>query len=200
MGRSELQQIVSKIAEPEEGLLFLGIVGALTGYYDDKSVASVFDELAKWKGIPKDLAPTMEGWETVVSLLGGQLASTEFNSTVDKYTQLGQESMTEGLRHTDKETVVAALNGMADQYHGEQKSGLTVYVGRDASWIAAAAEWLFDLKIEFRSKDNRVLYSNSKEDLVQFSIRFQPPGVPVDGVPIESIPLVLKERGGERQK
>lgn len=195
---SELPSVVSQIAESEEGLLFLGILGVLTEYYNNTSVATVFDELAKWKKVPEDLAPTAQSWKTVATLLGNRLGSDEFRSAVDRYTQLGQDSITHDLQHTDGFTVMVALNTMGDLSCGREKGTPTAYVGKDAGWLAAVAEWLFDLKIELRSQKSCVLFSNSGKEKPQFSFQFKPPGVPVDGLPLKSVPLVPRQKTEEK--
>ena len=191
---SDLSVIVAEIAKSEEGLLFLGVLGVLTEYYDDQSVSKVLHELGKWKKIPEDLATGVQGWEAIATLFGGKLDSEKFSSAISRYTQLGQHSTTQDLVHTDAFTVAASLNAMKDIVRGREKGVPTAYVGMDAGWVAAVAEWLFDLKIELRSKDDRILYSTGTDEKVQLSIQFKPPGIPVDGTPLENVPLVL--RGG----
>jgi len=184
--------LISNIAESEDGLLLLGITGVLTEHYDDESVGAIFIELAKWAKLPEDMAPTLQQWQTTVKSLDVKLGSVELSSAVEMYTKLGQGDAYDGLKHTDASAVAAALSMMALMIDGQHPKLGIASVGKDAGWFAAVAGWLYDLKFDLRSKDDRVLYS-SVEAEIQISIRFKDPGFPCDGIPIEDVPLVPRE-------
>lgn len=186
-------ELISEIAKSEEGLVLLGVIGVLTEYYNDASVATVLDEIAKWLEIPTDLRPSPQSWQSLTTLLARKFASAEFSTAVDKYTKLGEEETTKlDLPNTDGLGVAAGLCIMADIVRGRHPGGITTFVGKDSGWLAAVAEWLFGLRFELRAGREEMLYASEGGES-QMTIRFRGPGVPCDGIPLQNVPLVARK-------
>ena len=128
-----------------------------------------------------------------------------FAALVNKYTVLGNlDSKNPGrplINHHGAGGVVEILAAISR--HARDKTLWSqLVVGKDAGWAAAVSEWLFEVKFELRPslgeeriEGERLLYSNFGEgEKVQFVIRFNPPGIPVDREPIVDTPLKVKLR------
>jgi hypothetical protein len=190
-----LQKITGKLSATESGLNVLSIVGVVCEYYTGEAVVPVFNRLARFLRLPVDLMPSTEKWRSLSQLSNTSSKIDDFTRLVDRLTQLGQaEGMqTSGFQHIGGEDVAGVLYGMGELRRGDRKSR-TACMGKDAGWVAAVAEWLFDLKIVLKGQDARVLYTNCDAKNVQFDVRFQKPGVHVDGLPVLYDPLTVKGR------
>ena len=145
--------------------------------------------------LPINLRPLAEKWQTLSQFSASFADIDEFKVLVDKFTKLHQEDSIDAsdLHHAGGEIVARMLYKMDELRRGNQKR-LIAYAERDAGWVAAVAEWLFELKIVLKAQDNRVLYKNCEEEEIQFDIRFQRPELPADGLPVANEPLKVKER------
>jgi len=122
----KIQHDINAIASSPEGLSFLAILGVLTSYYDDPSVASVFEELAKEAKVPDDLKLGMKSWEEIVSCFVGQLDVSGFAGLEGRYTRLRPEVNDDTdeverkeLQHTSAGGVFEFLGFMRQLWGGE---------------------------------------------------------------------------------
>jgi len=198
----KIQHDINTIASSLEGLSFLAILGVLMSYYNDPSVASVFNVLAEEAKVPDDLMPGMKIWEEMASCFVGQLDVSEFAGLEGRYTRLRPERnentdevRRKELQHASAGGVIEFLNCMRRLSRGEDQhhSCIMMLAGLDAGWTAAVAEWLFEIKLDICAQGGKVLESNYKDGERALSIRFQEPGIPCDGVPIVSVPLVHRK-------
>jgi hypothetical protein len=200
-----LLKLVNNLAAYGNGISLLCICNILGKYYPADSIVKIFEELVKESNVPHDLVPTHDSWQTLIPLFESLQGPPTFGAMVDKYTALGnlEEEVAERpeLAHIGALGVVGHLMAMAHLVRGEQPWILAV-ASRDAGWVAAVAEWLFDLKIELRvsfreerAYGEKILYTNCEEGVkAKMVIRFNPPGVPVDREPIIETPLEVKGR------
>lgn len=186
-------KLIKLLASSEAGLRFLAVCSVLGNYYADESIPRVFAELAVESTVPRDLAPTIQEWETLKPLYLHLRGSPDFGELVDRYTELGVQvehtvsnmdriPRTKPLAHDGPFGVVSFLycisiiNKDPDAGGGEKidHPGIIALAGKDAGWGAAVAEWLFGLKIRLRMgppsripaesvASENLLYSNCAE-------------------------------------
>ncbi|KAB5586009.1 hypothetical protein GE09DRAFT_1210596 [Coniochaeta sp. 2T2.1] len=212
---ADIDKLIKTLASSEAGLAFLAICSVIASYYTLDSIPKIFSELATESAVPPDLVPTPQDWETLKPLYANLGGPPSFTALVDRYTNLYIDSsayQTRPLEHHGPKSVVIFLYCISliigDLAVGRtDRSGILVLAGKDAGWAAAAAEWLFGLKIRLRmGPPSRVpvhsvaseglLYSNCQEgERAQVTVCFAHPGVPVDGEPFVETPLGVRQRG-----
>lgn len=198
-----LLKVINELASSGSGLAFLCICNVFGNYYTSQSMEKIFEELVKEAGVPEDLVPTEEAWQSLYPLFNSFQGPPMFAALVEKYTALGNEepwaSARPEIRHMGALSIVSAFMAMSHLARGKQPWILAL-AGMDAGWKAAVAEWLFGLKIELRGsfqeerlRGERLIYTNCLSgEKTQMVIRFNPPGDPVDGEAILDMPLEVR--------
>ena len=198
-----LLKVINELASSGSGLAFLCICNVLGNHYTSQSMEKIFEELVKEAGVPEDLVPTEEAWQSLYPLFNSFQGPPMFTALVEKYTALGNEepwaSARPEIRHMGALSIVSAFMAMWHLARGKQP-WIIALAGMDAGWKAAVAEWLFGLKIELRGSfqeerlcGERLIYTNCLSgEKTQMVIRFNPPGVPVDGEAIVDMPLEVR--------
>ncbi|PMD29916.1 hypothetical protein L207DRAFT_642023 [Hyaloscypha variabilis F] len=197
-----LLKLTSELASTDSGLALFCICSVLGHYYPVESIVAIFAELVKEAGVPEDLVPSIQAWQSLGPLFASLGGPPMFTALADKCTALGNSAEAidrPKVEHLGALGVVFAFHSISLMVREEQ-GWLLFVVGKDAGWVSAVAEWLFGLKIELRGSfreesihGEEVLYSNCQDGMKpQLVIRFNPAGVPVDGEPIVTTPLEVK--------
>lgn len=189
--RPETSRNVRSLAASQVGYTLLGIIGALSEYYHDDTVASILKDLAESTGLSEELMPTKERWIGLIRLCCGSLSRSAFRMVLDKYKQLDQTDRQ--LQHASPVVVIEALLAMSRLCRTEEKH-LTLFAGKDAGCMAALAEWLFGLKLVVGTGGHAVIRSNcgNDEETTQLTVLFKDSGVPVEGHAMQVSPLTVK--------
>ncbi|KAE9371923.1 hypothetical protein N431DRAFT_426490 [Stipitochalara longipes BDJ] len=197
-----LLNLANDLVSSDVGVSLLCICNVLGNHYPVESVVAIFAEIVKEAGVPEDLVPSIQAWQSLKPLFESFEGPPLFTALVDKCTDLGNGAEAidrPEIKHLGALGVVFAFNSLSNLVRAEQEWLLFV-VGKDAGWVSAVAEWVFSLRIELRGsfREERIygekaLYSNCGGGMKpQAVIRFNPAGVPVDREPIVDTPLKVK--------
>jgi hypothetical protein len=167
----QILKLIHVLASSEPGLAFLGVCSVIGNYYTIESNVEIFSSLVIESAVPEDLVPTVQAWETLMPLFEGLQGPPSFGELVDSYTALGSQDLISDateyesaggreLQHGSAFSAVSALMSMSlvtkgTVYRGQGPRSriswlpdITSCGGMDVGWEAAAAEWIFGLKIE----------------------------------------------------
>ena len=158
------------------------IPGILLEYFDEKFSAQVFSELANNLATPQEMAPALYEWQRLMHACNGVLATNRFGVLVDDFVRLNPYNhVTEShacagtsaypRTHTSVQAVAKALELLARVSSG-QLNQVQLMGTDDIGWVAAVAEWLFDMRIKIGSASGQSLYSNCADKDVQVELVF----------------------------
>jgi hypothetical protein len=159
------------LVKTEEGSICLALCAALSEcYHRDVAVEVLLEIAASFVNVPGEYMPSSLEWKALVDMCSGTLSKASFPLRADHFMCLCRSLPSIGC--SEPESIAAALLGIAKLSRKDVHS-ITVTGGRDAGWIAALAEWLFDLSIIISQSDGTILYFNrNKSDDYQLSIIF----------------------------
>jgi hypothetical protein len=159
------------------------IPGILLEYFDEKFSARVCSQLASDLGTPQEMAPSLYQWERLMHACSGVLATNRFGVLVDQFVRLnpynhvvtshvaaGTSAHPRG--HTSPEAVAKALHLLAKLSSGKV-SQIQLIGTDDIGWLAAVAEWLFDMTVKINSATGKNLYCNCAEKDPQVELVFE---------------------------
>ena len=186
-----LQNIFKSLYESPTRIQFFGICLVLNRYYTPDSILTIFQKMAFHSSIPADLVPSISSLGTLTSLVTALQISPDFSPKL--WTSFN-ENPNPKLKHMSAEGMVETLITMGQLMRGELQRPILVFAGKDAGFLAAVGDWLFGLKIKLCGEDGKPeFFEHCIEGVpVRLSIRFQNPGVPVDGLPVLTTSLSVK--------
>ena len=109
------------------------------------------------------LTPSLQQWEALVKACAGTLSATPFGTVVDQMVMLVSQHRISNPRNGhsrhvgDPESVAAVLNALGRLSMGHLLT-LTISGGCDCGWIAAVANWFFEIPVEVRDIAGEVVY------------------------------------------
>jgi hypothetical protein len=159
------------------------IPGILLEYFDERFSAQVCSQLASDLGTPREMAPSLYQWQSLMHACNGVLATNRFGVLVDDFVRLNpynhvltsQFSAGTSARarcHTTPQAVAEALNLLAAVSSG-RLSQVQLVGTDDIGWVAAVAEWLFDMRVRIHSASRKILYCNCSEKDPQIDLVFE---------------------------
>ena len=164
-----LKHLVRSLSIIEEGGILVALCAALMSCYPEEFAADVLFELIGCHKAPEELAPSVLQWIGLLRACSGVLACTAFETRAEHYMQLDKSSnerlttyISQGSgQHscTDAISLAEAIFAIGQVSIGHMVS-MTIVGSADGGWLAACAEWLFDLNITISSADGELLYSN----------------------------------------
>ncbi len=154
------------------GFELTSLCGVLLEYYDEEFAARVFHELARMlddERLPANMRPPLRQWKTMVHACNGVFAATGFGVSVEDFNQMGSTKVSRIKRDASASprSIARILQGIGQVSLGRAKA-ITVSGGGDAGWVAAVAQWLFDLRVVVLSQSGVELYTNSETPDPQF--------------------------------
>lgn len=178
-----VRHLIRDLTSKEEGGVLVALCGALS-CYDEDVAAEILHEMVDLFNIQEKPAPSILQWKSLLKVCGGVLSTTEFPVKAEtlmqkhSYAQYLNSNATtvdpsSNLRgHASPESVAKALLAVGD-ISTKKLESMTVVGGADGGWLAAVAEWMFDLKVVIIATDGRECYSNCGiHDTVQLTVKF----------------------------
>ena len=172
MGPESIPHMLEKSVE---GLALLGLSAALSEVYVEEVAAEVLHELLLHLKPPHELTPSLPSWSKVVKGCAGTLAKTKFGIMAEMFMSFHpSETSLFPTRKADEhdenhdkwrsrshaKDIAKALLTLGEISCGKLQS-VTIVGGGDSGFLAAVAEWLFNMKIVIVGNDGKELYGNS---------------------------------------
>ncbi len=171
-----VRPIVQELATTEEGLACAAICSALLVSYDSFHAAAVLRELARQQSAPDNFCPSLSQWQALLSTCAGSITDSKFPRLVEGLARLldtrnnqnNSDPEPKGFFRLRKPThpsaLAKALVAIGDIASG-QLVGCTFQGGIDCAWIAAVAEFLYDLHVEVRDCNSSETLYRSLADI-----------------------------------
>ena len=158
------------ITRTEEGTMCLAICAALSECFYDQVAAEIIMEMVRTSRAPGELQPSILEWKRLLQASAGVYAKTSFSEFAEDLmrrhpTQRGLElehlSDDQRTRRgcSSPESIAEVLLSIAKISSGRLGS-ITVEGGADAGWLAAFAQWHFDLTVRIVCDSGTVLYES----------------------------------------
>lgn len=170
-----VKHLVKELGQTEEGQLCLTLCAAMTECYDTVVASEIILEMVKMTRAPSELLPAIFQWKSLLDTCAGTFSSSEFPQIAERYMALHeiqrrisyepvQGRISEQRGCSSPKSLAEALSAISQVTRGELES-ITIIGGPDAGWLAAFAEWFFELTvcITFAST-GRVLHSTGPPD------------------------------------
>lgn len=154
------RHLVHELALTEEGLTLVALCSAVQGTYGEMFGARVFRQLAIELKAPHELSPSLHQWRALISVCAGILCTGEFTKLLQSFIQYLSPREINAYKATEPEAIAKAIISLGNVAENRQNTH-NFFGGLDCSWIAAVAEWFFDLSVEIRNPDGNIIYRSS---------------------------------------
>ena len=152
-----IEHVIHILARTEEGAMCIALCGSLSEFYAKSTASEILIEMVKTKRAPEELRPSISEWSALLDACGGTFAASPLSTLAEKYMQLHPDHRMLGYNVenlaaskvrgcSSAESLATALIALAEVTRGDLAS-LTIIGGADAGWLAAFAEWFFELSI-----------------------------------------------------
>ena len=157
-----VKQVVTDLAETEEGLTLVALCAALSTTYDSLYGARVLRELCLFCKAPQSFSPAIRQWKILVELCAGILTSGHFTLVLDGIRRLvsprhNAPELEPNRCPTTYSALAEAILTIA-QVTAKKLASATFSGGLDCMWLAAVAEWVFSLDVVIYNSVGVMLY------------------------------------------
>ena len=157
-----VKQLVTDLAETEQGLTLVALCASLTTTYDSTYSARVLRELCVLQQAPQCFTPALRQWKGVVETCAGILGSSRFILILNGFRRLmsAQLDMPEPRCHqmpTTYTNLAAAILALASIAKNNLVN-TTFTGGLDCAWLAAFAEMILSLDVGIFNSSGLSLY------------------------------------------
>lgn len=156
-----IKDIVTDLADTEEGLTLVALCAALSTTYDSTFSAQVIRELCFRSKAPQSFTPALRQWKTVVELCAGILSSSRFVTLVNGFRRLicGHLRIPLDTRHPPT-TSIALAEAILTLAKISKRSlvNATISGALDCAWLAAFAEYILSLDVGVCDTDGDFFY------------------------------------------
>jgi hypothetical protein len=164
-----IKDVVTDLADTEEGLTLVALCAALSTTYDSTFAARVIRELCVLCKAPQPFTPAFHQWKSLVDLCTGMLTSAHFVVIANGFRRLisGHASHI-AERHTPTtHTALADAILTLARISKRNLISATFSGGVDCAWLAAFAEWILLLDVGLCDSNGNFLYrSRGRADSV----------------------------------
>ena len=167
----------------------LAIMIALSETFHESYSARVMWEMAQVAAGYQDITPHFRQWRNVIHSLNGAFSTTDFGVVVEDYIRLDPYNVITGLDASTAQipvhakTLGEALLELGKVSNGKEKQ-ITITGSAILGWLAAVADWLYDLRIAIFSNTGEHLHSTDPGKETQVLFVFEPtPGCRVSNKP-----------------
>ena len=155
-----------------EGLALLAISAALSEVYAEEVAAEVLNEVLLLQNPERETTPSLQSWSKIVKACAGTLAKTKFGIIAERLmhfhpsepslfpTKNVEEHDSRWRSRSHSRDIAKALLTLGQISRGELES-VTIVGGGDSGFLAAVAEWLFDMNISIVDNNEQELYRTS---------------------------------------
>ncbi|KAL8775643.1 MAG: hypothetical protein Q9209_000139 [Squamulea sp. 1 TL-2023] len=173
-----INHLIRSLVATEQGASCLALCGALSECYAGSVPAEMMAEMARYSQAPDALRPSVSQWSALIKACAGVFSCTAFPKRIQHFMTLCPtypEPRGEDRPISNPESVAEALWAIGKISRGELASVTVIGRIEAAAYLAAIAEWFFDLSLEIRDEGETLLYSTSLHHAanVQLSIIFQ---------------------------
>ncbi|KAF2447322.1 hypothetical protein P171DRAFT_430219 [Karstenula rhodostoma CBS 690.94] len=157
--------IVRTLGGHVDGLALVAISAALTEVYNESVAASVLKEILIYLDLQREATPLLQSWLKIVKACAGTLATTEFAVRAEDMmklhpTETSLPSATasdfhDSWRSRSKPQDIAKALVTLGEISRKKTESVIIVGGGDVGFLAAVAEWLFDMKIVILNSDGR---------------------------------------------
>ena len=155
-----IKDVVTDLADTEEGLSLVALCAALATTYDSMYAAMVIRELCVLCKAPQSFTPAIRQWKTLVDLCSGMFANAHFTLVANGFRRLISGHSNHLIaRHTPTtySALAEAILVLAKVSKGNLYNA-TFSGGIDCAWLAAFAEWILSLKVAICDPSGSLLY------------------------------------------
>lgn len=181
-----VDSIVRNLAATVEGGILVALCAAVTEAFHPDHGANIFWELVRSFSPPEKRAPSPMQWKALLNACAGTLAETGFPKLAEHYMQLHEECnrLTIGRAHRDTppslrgvsspDSLAEALLAIGKVSTGDLIS-VSIIGGADVGWLAAVAQWIFDLRVSIFDPDGEQLRAKSTHQHPQVRVYLAKP-------------------------
>ena len=190
-----IEDIVRIMARTDQGRICVAFCGALKECYSDDMAVEILLEMARLVNVDAQYMPSSQSWKELLAACAGTLASSKFPLLAEHYMQLPKNDHRLGAYHrfdcspgsvrscSSPKSIAEALFGLARITRSDMQA-VTFIGGNDLGWLAAVAQWFFDLRLVIYLADEQeeelchrncdtVLHQNCELDDAQVKFIFQ---------------------------
>jgi len=180
-----VRSFVRTLGKTNEGRSLLALSSTLSECYPQDFAAQVMHSITLKHDPPARLRPSVNEWLSVVRVCSGSFSATKFPLLAEGLMRLDPRSKRltpDGVSIFDQpvrgdpspESIAEAIIGIG-KVASKELNSMTIIGCAAAGWLAAVAEWLFDLTITIRNSDGSTLYATKGlYDDVQVLVIYQP--------------------------
>ena len=173
----------------EQAYEHLAVMITLSEAFHESYAARVMFEMAQIVAGHQDITPHFRQWKNVIHSLNGAFATADFGVVVEDYIRLDPYNVITGINASTAQipipakTVGEALISLGKLTVGKEKQ-LTIKGSAIIGFLAAVADYLYDLRIAVFSSDSTHLHSTDPGQETQVLFVFQEkPGCHVSNEP-----------------
>ena len=145
-----IKDIVTDLADTEEGLTLVALCAALSTTYDSTFAAQVIREICVLCKAPQSFTPALRQWKTLVELCAGILGSSHYVTLANGFRRLicGHLGIPFDTRHPPT-TSIALAEAIMTLARISKRSlvSATISGALDCAWLAAFAESILSLNV-----------------------------------------------------
>lgn len=148
-----------KMAMAEQGVTLVALCAALSECFPYDTAAEILSDMVSLQS-NLDMTPAVSEWLAVINSCAGILSTTVFPLRAEKLMGLGTDD-----KLADPTDIAKVLNAIGKITKGELVS-ITIHGGKEARWIGALAEWLFDLTVTITNDEGEVVHTSCPGDQI----------------------------------
>ncbi|KAF1999745.1 hypothetical protein P154DRAFT_213185 [Amniculicola lignicola CBS 123094] len=180
-----IEDVIRVLLKTEAGTVGLVLCAALKECYHNDVAIEVLMEMARLCNVGGEFMPPSSAWRDWFNACAGVLAATDFPQQAEHLMRLPNPNQRLGVYQrlvdlpkslrscSSPKSIADALCALGSITRDELEA-VTFIGGADAGWLAAVAEWFFDLRVTMVMDDGEVFYTNHADpDNVQVKIVFQ---------------------------
>ena len=155
-----IKDVVTDLADTEEGLTLVALCAALAATYDSMYAAMVIRELCVLCKAPQSFTPAIRQWKALVDLCSGIFANAHFTLVANGFRRLisGQSNHLVGRHTPTTHSALAEAILMLAKVSKGNLLNTTFSGGIDCAWLAAFAEWILSLDVAIYDPSGSLLY------------------------------------------
>ncbi|KFY19031.1 hypothetical protein V493_08185 [Pseudogymnoascus sp. VKM F-4281 (FW-2241)] len=142
-----------KIAMIEQGVTLVALGATLSECFPFDTAAEILSDMVSLQS-NLDMTPSVSEWLAVINSCSGILSTTVFPIRAEQLMGLGAED-----KPADPTDIAKVLNAIGKITKNELVS-ITIHGGKEARWIGAIAEWLFDLTVTITNEGGEVVHTS----------------------------------------
>ena len=160
-----IKDIVTDLADSEEGLTLVALCAALSTTYDSMFAAQVMRELCVLCKAPQSFTPALRQWKTLVELCAGILTSSHCVTLANGFRRLicGHLGLPLDIRHSPTTSIALAEAIMTLARISKRRLvSATISGALDCAWLAAFAESILSLNVGFCDTNGNFFYRSRR--------------------------------------